>query len=712
MTNAAEHKVYGFDDFRIDVAHLMLYHEGAEIPMVPKAVETLLALIERRGKIVSKDELLEAVWPDAVVEESNLFLYLSLLRKTLGTHKDGSPYLETLRRRGYRFNGEVHLVQEAVEDKNYGLPVDEFEQSRANIQSQPARLHVVNNWNRHTGSEQISSASSALPALIPFEPSLDLTPSKNELAPDKLSADLEVSEGTLKQATRLVSDTGDSRRSKLRYVLAVSLVILLAGVVAGSLYWRSRRFAVTHVEKPKTIAILPFRPLVAQNRDEVLELGMADILITKLGGLGEVVVRPFSSVRKYTALDQDAVQAGRELGVDAVLDSSVQRVGERIQVTARFVRVSDGKQLWSTQFDEKFTDIFTVQDDICERVAGELALNLDEDKTARLTKHYTSNPDAYQLYLKGRYYWYKGTPQDSLKARDSFQQAIDLDPAFALAYSGLADYYGRASATDEMRPDEGWPRCEAAVRKALELDPDFAEIHNSLAGLKLYYYRDLQGAETEFQRALELDPNYVEAVSHYGAYLTYLGRFDEAIAQRKLAEKLDPLSSGIARRVGVSLYHARRYDEAIQQLLRSLEFDYGNAQTHEHLRDAYEQKKIYDKAVTSWHSALTLSGNEELAAILDSVYKESGYERAVKTVSRKRLEQLTEKQRRNEYVPAMDFVRLYIRLGDKERSLAWLEKAYQERSRSIFDIKVEPLFDDLRSEPRFVDLLRRLNLEK
>jgi DNA-binding winged helix-turn-helix (wHTH) protein len=192
MDIAAEHKVYEFDDFRIDVAHLMLYHQGSEIPLVPKAVETLLALIERRGKIVSKDELLEAVWPDTVVEESNLFVYLSVLRKTLGTLQDGRPYVETLRRRGYRFNGEVHLVDEALEDKNHQLTVDEFEQSRANIQSQAARLHVVKNWNRSTtGSDKISSASSALPALIPFESSHDPTPSKNKLAPDELSTDLE-----------------------------------------------------------------------------------------------------------------------------------------------------------------------------------------------------------------------------------------------------------------------------------------------------------------------------------------------------------------------------------------------------------------------------------------------------------------------------------------------------------------------------------------
>ena len=207
-------------------------------------------------------------------------------------------------------------------------------------------------------------------------------------------------------------------------------------------------------------------------------------------------------------------------------------------MTARLVRVTDGKQLWSSQFDEKFTDIFAVQDAICERVARELALNLRGEKRERLTKHYTASADAYQLYLKGRYYWYKSTPQDALKARECFQQAIDLDPSFALAYSGLADYYGRASAIGQMRPDEGWPKHEAAVRKALELDPDFAEIHNSLAGLKLYYYRDLPGAENEFKRALELDPNYVEARAHYGGYLTYMGRFDEAIAQKKRVQSL------------------------------------------------------------------------------------------------------------------------------------------------------------------------------
>jgi tetratricopeptide (TPR) repeat protein len=423
-----------------------------------------------------------------------------------------------------------------------------------------------------------------------------------------------------------------------------------------------------------------------------------------------VAVRPVSSVRRYTGLDQDAVQAGKELGVEAVLDGSIQRVGERIRVTARLVRVSDGRQLWAGQFDEKFTDIFAVQDAICERVAGELSLNLAGGKRELLTKRPTANAEAYQLYLKGRYHWYKSTPEDSLKAREYFQQAIDVDPSFALAYSGLADFYGRASALGQMRPDEGWPRHEAAVRKALELDPNIAEVHNSLAGLRLYYYRDVPGAESEFKRAIELDPNYVEARAHYGGYLTLIGRFDEAVAQSKRAQELDPLSPGISRRFGRTLFHARRYDEAIQQFLRALELNPGYTLAHEDLGDAYEQKKMYGEAVAAWREAMTLSRNDELAATLERAYKKSGYEGAVKAASQKRLEQLVEKARRGEFVPAMDFVRLYVRLGDKEQAFAWLEKAYGERTRLIFNIKVDPLFDDLSADPRFADLLRRLNL--
>jgi tetratricopeptide (TPR) repeat protein len=339
-----------------------------------------------------------------------------------------------------------------------------------------------------------------------------------------------------------------------------------------------------------------------------------------------------------------------------------------------------------------------------------LRARLSGAEEQKVTKNYTENTEAYQLYLKGRYHWYKSTPEDSSKAREYFQQAIDVDPSFALAYSGLADVYGRAAALGQMRPEEGWPRHEAAVRKALELDPNIAEVHNSLAGLRLSYYRDMPGAESEFKRAIELDENYVEARAHYGGYLALVGRFDEAIAQSKRAQELDPLSPGLSRRFGLTLFHARRYDEAIQQFLKAVELNPGYALAHEDLGDAYEPKKMYAEAVAAWHRAMTLSRNDELAATLERAYRESGYEGAVRAASRKRLEPLGEKARRGEFVPAMDFVRLHVRLGDKEQTFAWLEKAYEERTRLIFAIKVDPLFDGLRADPRFADLLRRLNL--
>src|SRR5688572_5987089 len=270
MPHAPEQRIYQFGDFRIDADHRMLYHQESEIPLVPKAIETLLALVERRGRIVSKDELLQAVWPDTVVEESNLFVYLSVLRKTLGTHRDGSPYVETLRRRGYRFNGEVHLVEEAVEDKNHQLTVDEFEPSRANIQSQAARLHVVKNWNRNTTeSGRISSASSVLPALMPFESSHHLTPSKNELAPDELSrgGSADVVEGAQPEVRGEEVSNVIATPARARSAWRRNRLIILAGVIIAALgvpafyLWRVR--TTTAPTAPvRIVAVLPFKPLV------------------------------------------------------------------------------------------------------------------------------------------------------------------------------------------------------------------------------------------------------------------------------------------------------------------------------------------------------------------------------------------------------------------------------------------------------------------
>jgi TolB-like protein/DNA-binding winged helix-turn-helix (wHTH) protein/Flp pilus assembly protein TadD len=707
MDIAAEHKVYEFDDFRIDVAHLMLYHRGAEIPIVPKAVQTLLALIESRGKIVSKDELLEAVWPDTVVEESNLFIYLSVLRKTLGTHKDGSAYVETLRRRGYRFNGDVHLVEEEIEDKNHQLTVDEFEQSRANIQSQAARVHVVKNWNRNTTkSEKISSASSVLPALIPFESSHDLTPSKNELAPDELSTDLEVSEGKLKQATRLVSDTGGSRRSKLRYVLAVSLVILLAAVFAGSFYWRSRHVAVTNVDKPRTIAILPFRPLVDQNRDEALELGMADTLITRLANNSAITVRPLSSVRNFQGPDRDAIYAGKALGVEAVLDPSIQRSDDRIRVNVTLIKVADGATLWADTFDKNFTDIFVVEDSIATSIVNALALNLNSEERTRLVKRYTSNPDANDYYNRGRVNELKITKEGLLKAIDFFDQAIKADPNYALAYAHKADAYRALGMAGFANNNEVLPKALELAQRALEIDGSLAEAHLQIAWYDVGYLRDLTAAEAKFKQVIEMSPYDFQAHLGYALLLSFTNRHAEAVAEARRARELSPMTPLMFALESQILLRAGHKDDAILQAQKALDFEPNFWVAHLHLGTAYASQKQYDQATAEYEKAIQLAPETSVPKIaLARLFILRGDHKGAYAIARE-----LESHRSERFVKLSSLAAIYSGLGNKDRALGLLEKAVEERELLSLAFQDETLFDNLRSEPRFPDIWRRLNL--
>ncbi len=710
MDIAAEHKVYEFDDFRIDVAHLMLYHRGAEIPMVPKAVETLLALIERRGKIVSKDELLEAVWRDTVVEESNLFLYLSLLRKTLGTHQDGSPYVETLRRRGYRFNGEVHLVEEAVEDKNHQLTVDEFEQSRANIQSQAARVHVVKNWNRNTTEfGKISSASSVLPALIPFESSHDLTPSKNELAPDELSTDLEVSEGTLKQATRLVSDTGGIGRWKRRYVLPVSLgAAMLAVVFAGSFYWRSRHVVATKVDKPKTIAILPFRPLVDQNRDEALELGMADTLITRLGNNSAITVRPLSSVRNFQGPYRDAINAGKALGVEAVLDPSIQRSGDRIRVNVTLIKVADGATLWADTFDKNFTDIFLVQDSIAMSIVNALALNLNSEERTRLVKRYTSNPDANDYYNRGRVNELKITKAGLLKAIDFFDQAIKADPNYALAYAHKADAYRALGAAGFANINEVLPKALELAQRALEIDGSLAEAHLQVAWYDYFYLRDWTAAEAKFKQVIEMNPYDFQAHLGLGFVLVRTKRDEEAVAEARRARELSPMTPLAFALESQILLRTGHVNDAILQARKALDFEPNFWVAHLHLGSAYASQKQYDQATAEYEKAIQLAPETFIPKMaLARLFMLRGDHKGAYAIARE-----LESHRKERFVPLSSLAAIYSGLGNKDRALDLLEKAVEERelpSVSFQDAGLD--FDNLRSEPRFRDILRRLNLD-
>lgn len=458
----------------------------------------------------------------------------------------------------------------------------------------------------------------------------------------------------------------------------------------------------------KSIAVLPFKPLAEKSRDEVLEIGMADTLINRLSGMKDVVVRPISAVRKYAGLEQDAVTAGQEQRVEAVLDGSIYKSGDRVRVTVRLVKVADGSQLWGETFNEKFTDIFAVQDRVSERVAGLLAVKLTGQEQILLTKRHTENPEAYQLYLKGRYFWNQRTDQGLKKAIEYFEQAIEIDPQYALAYVGLADSHSGRVIFSSALPDEDFPKAKAAVLKALEIDETLAEAHAVLGIIKIYYEWDWAGAEKECKRAIELNPNNAAAHTRYGEYLVRAGRFDEAIAEFRAGQRLDPLSLMMHTQEGVTLIFARRYDEAIEKLRKTLEMDPNFLWAHVFLGETLAAKGMYEEAISEYQKAAIANGASledaaRVGAAMRAAYAASG----ARGYHRWWIDRFTERAK-GRPIHNYDRARRYALLGENDQTLAWLEKAYRYKDPQLVRLKIDAEFDGLRTDPRFQDLLRRM----
>jgi len=457
----------------------------------------------------------------------------------------------------------------------------------------------------------------------------------------------------------------------------------------------------------KKIAVLPFKPLLPENRDQVLELGMADSLITKLSNVREMVVRSLNSVRKYGGLEQDPLAAGRELQVNSVLEGNVQKSGDRIRVTARLIRVADGSSLWANTFDEKFTDVFSVQDAISQKVADALALRLSGEENKRLTKRYTDNVEAYQLYLTGRYHWNKLTPPEIAKSIGFFKQAIDLDPTYALAYFGLADAYRALAPTSEVPPKDILPQAKAAATKALEIDESLAEPHATLAFIHTWFDWDWAGAEREAKRAIELNPNFGLAHIAYAQLLSYRGLHQEAISEAARARELDPLSSIINTLNGSVLLYARRDDEASMTLQKTLELDPNFWIAHYFFGKTYLAKKKYSDAIAEFSKARELSGGNSLAigmigygwALAGDLAKARAVLTELKSLSGQR------------YIPPSNVAVLCFALGEKDEAFIWLEKAYQDHDVRLSRMKVDPEWDSMRSDPRFVAILKRIGLQ-
>lgn len=489
-----------------------------------------------------------------------------------------------------------------------------------------------------------------------------------------------------------------------RIVLATGLALF--GLALVIYYSQPQRPAPT--APIESIAVLPFKPLVAESRDPVLELGLADTLITRLSRLRHVILRPTSAVRQYTDLEQDPLAAGRELKVEAVLEGSLQRVGDRLRVTVRLLNVRDGSPLWAYQCDEQqCTDLFAVQDSISEEVAQALRLTLSGEEKERLIKRYTENTEAYQLYLKGRYFWNKYTAEGFKKAIEYFQQAIEKDPSYALAYAGLADAYIQLGVDVHSPPKEVMPKAKRAAVKALELDEALAEAHLSLGTYRLFYDWNWLEAERELKRAIELNPNNPDAHHFYGHYLQAMGRTDEAIVETKRGLELDPVSLIINTELGWAFYWARQYDQAIEQYRKTLKMDPSFVFASWGLAQAYVENEMYDEAIAELEKARTLSGG------WSALLAELGYASAMsgQRVEAQRILHELKERARQEYIDPALIANIYIALGEKEQAFEWLEKAYRGRSPVwMIWLKVEPKFDRLRSDLRFTDLIRRIGL--
>jgi len=454
-----------------------------------------------------------------------------------------------------------------------------------------------------------------------------------------------------------------------------------------------------------SIAVLPFVNASSDPNTEYLSEGLTESLINNLSQSRSLKVMSRNAVFKYKGRDADPNAAARELKVHGVVTGKIIQLGDNLSINVELIDSRDNTQIWGEQYNRRIGDLFTLQEQIAKDVSEKLQLKLSGEDQKRVTKRYTDNSDAYQLYLRGRFYWNKRTEDGMKKGAEYFNQAIAKDPNYALAYAGLADCYALLYEYSAAPSSDLYPKAKTAALRALELDDSLAEAHTSL-GAAYEYEWNWNEAEKQYAKAIELNPNYETAHHWYSAYLIARKRFDEAIAESRRALDLNPLSLIINTALGRALHCARRYDEAIEQLRKTLDMDSNFAEAHFHLALAYEGKKSYDDAIREYEKYIELSGDKSMKAWVGRVYAESGRKQQALKV----LAEVLELSRRAQ-PPLFAVATLYAALGDKDRAFEWLERVHAERNYYVVFLNADPALDNLRADPRFGDLLRRIGLD-
>ena len=498
-------------------------------------------------------------------------------------------------------------------------------------------------------------------------------------------------------------------------VLAVSLVNrhkkgLVIGLAAVGLLLMAVGYGFYHSNRGSagrglidSVAVLPFTNVGGDPDTEYLSDGITESLINSLSHVSKLRVVPRSTVFRYKGQNSPPEKIGRELNVRGVVTGRVTRRGDTFVVGAELIDVSLESQLWGEQYSEELSAILGMQEEISKAIADKLRIQLSGKEQEQLAKRETENGEAYQLYLRGRYYWNKRTNEGVKKGLEYFQQAIDKDPGYALAYAGVADSYAVGDGTYlGLTSREARPKAKAAAMRALEIDSSLSEAHTTLADTYQYYDWDFPKAEEEYRKAVAANPNYPTAHQWYSEYLMEMGRNEEAISEAKRALELDPLSLPINRQMGDALGLAGKTGEAIEQLKKTVQLDPNFPGAHFSLANVYANKKMYSEAAAEWETAIKLSGNSRLATELGEAYKSSGYKGFLQRWLEDGLQKRSEERR------PYEIAWKYAALGNKDEAINWLEKAYAAHAPGVIFMKTEPLFDSLHSDPRFQSLERRV----
>jgi TolB-like protein/DNA-binding winged helix-turn-helix (wHTH) protein/Tfp pilus assembly protein PilF len=649
------------EDFEVDLRAYKLRGRGHTLKLERIPMEVLLFLMEQSGQLVTREEIVKKIWGEGVFLDTDNSINGAIrkIRQVLKDDPEHPLFIQTVTGRGYRFIAPI-VSDDARESQRVGSALQVHADSQANA-------------DNSSGAKLTETRQSETPLAV--------------------------------QAPRM------HPTARRWLILGGTAALLLASL--GGWWLRARGPAKAAPAGRLMLAVLPFQNLTGDPGQEYFSDGLTEEMIAQLGNVDPqrmgVIAR--TSVMHYKNGQADLGQIGRELGVQYMLEGSVRREAERVRVTAQLIQIKDQTHVWARQYDRELSGLLSVQDEIAREVADEISLTLGESKRNAASPEAmaapASSPDAmaaYDLYLKGLYSFNKRTPQSLQQAVQYFEQATRKDPRNARAYAGLADAYALVGGYSLRPQTEFMGKGRAAAVRAVEIDPSLPEAHTALALIVQNYDWDWSTADREFRRAIELNPNYATAHHWYAEHLMWRGRFDEALRESERARQLDPLSVIIAADNGVILYCSRQYDRSIEKFLAAREMEPGFPRA-EVIIAPYAEKGMFAEALADLEAERS---KLDLRPYWASVAYING--RAGRRAEAQRALRTFQRSTRNQPVDAGLFVLAYLGTGNNDQVFAWLEKGYAQHSNTLITLKAYPLFDPLRGDPRFQDLLRRLGL--